>query len=107
MILLYIAGGLLLLLVNLDRLPDVFAAIFRSAFSPHEATGAFIGGTAGYAFLFGMKRALYSNEAGQGSSPIVHSAARTREPVREGIVPGSSRSSTRSSSARFPRSSSS
>ena len=88
MILLYIGGGLVLLLVNLDRLPDVLAAIFRSAFSPHEAAGAFIGGTAGYAFLFGMKRALYSNEAGQGSSPIVHSAARTREPVREGIVAG-------------------
>jgi AGCS family alanine or glycine:cation symporter len=88
MILLYIAGGLLLLLINVEQLPAVFASIFRSAFSPHEATGAFIGGTAGYAFLFGMKRALYSNEAGQGSSPIVHSAARTREPVREGIVAG-------------------
>ena len=88
MIVLYIAGGLLLLVVNVDRLPEVFASIFRSAFSAHEATGAFIGGTAGYAFLFGMKRALYSNEAGQGSSPIVHAAARTREPVREGIVAG-------------------
>ena len=88
MILLYLAGGLVLLLLNVERLPDVFGSIFRSAFSPHEATGAFIGGTAGYAFLFGMKRALYSNEAGQGSSPIVHSAARTHEPVREGIVAG-------------------
>ena len=88
MILLYIGGGLVLLLLNVDQLPAVFTSIFRSAFSPHEATGAFIGGTAGYAFLFGMKRALYSNEAGQGSSPIVHSAARTREPVREGIVAG-------------------
>ena len=88
MILLYIGGGLVLLLVNVEQLPSVFASIFRSAFAPHEATGAFIGGTAGYAFLFGMKRALYSNEAGQGSSPIVHAAARTREPVREGIVAG-------------------
>ena len=88
MILLYIGGGLVLLLLKVDQLPAVFTSIFRSAFSPHEATGAFIGGTAGYAFLFGMKRALYSNEAGQGSSPIVHSAARTREPVREGIVAG-------------------
>jgi alanine or glycine:cation symporter, AGCS family len=88
MIVVYVGGGLLLLLLNVEQLPEVFASIFRSAFSPHEATGAFIGGTAGYAFLFGMKRALYSNEAGQGSSPIVHSAARTREPVREGIVAG-------------------
>ena len=88
MILLYLAGGLVLLASEVERLPGVIASIFRSAFAPHEATGAFIGGTAGYAFLFGMKRALYSNEAGQGSSPIVHSAARTREPVREGIVAG-------------------
>ena len=51
-------------------------------------TGAFIGGTAGYAFLFGMKRALFSNEAGQGSSPIAHSAAKTNEPIREAVVAG-------------------
>lgn len=88
MILLYLAGGSVLLVMEADRLPGVIASIFRSAFSAHEAVGAFIGGSAGYAFLFGMKRALYSNEAGQGSSPIVHSAARTREPVREGIVAG-------------------
>jgi AGCS family alanine or glycine:cation symporter len=88
MIVLYLAGGSLLLVMEADRIPGVLASIFRSAFSPHEAVGAFIGGSAGYAFLFGMKRALYSNEAGQGSSPIVHSAARTREPVREGIVAG-------------------
>jgi AGCS family alanine or glycine:cation symporter len=88
MILLYLAGGSVLLVMEAERLPAVLASIFRSAFSAHEAVGAFIGGSAGYAFLFGMKRALYSNEAGQGSSPIVHSAARTREPVREGIVSG-------------------
>jgi AGCS family alanine or glycine:cation symporter len=88
MILLYLAGGSVLLVMEADRLPGVLASIIRSAFSAHEAAGAFIGGSAGYAFLFGMKRALYSNEAGQGSSPIVHSAARTREPVREGIVAG-------------------
>ena len=47
-----------------------------------------MGGTVGFAFLMGMKRALFSNEAGQGSSPIAHSAARTDEPVREGLVAG-------------------
>jgi AGCS family alanine or glycine:cation symporter len=88
MIGLYLLGGLALLIMRADQLPETFALIFRSAFSPHEAGGAFLGATAGYGFLFGMKRALYSNEAGQGSSPIVHSAARTREPVREGIVAG-------------------
>jgi AGCS family alanine or glycine:cation symporter len=88
MVLLYLAGGTLLLVLNAGQLPEILASIVRSAFTTHEAAGAFIGGTAGFGFLFGMKRALYSNEAGQGSSPIVHSAARTREPVREGIVAG-------------------
>ena len=95
MILLYIGGGLVLLLLNVEQLPGVFASIFRSAFSAHEATGAFIGGTAGYAFLFGMKRALYSNEAGQGSSPIVHSRRGRASRSARGSSPGSSRSSTR------------
>jgi alanine or glycine:cation symporter, AGCS family len=62
--------------------------IVAYAFSPGEAAGAFVGGNAGYAFLWGMKRALFSNEAGQGSAPIAHSAAKTDEPVREGIVAG-------------------
>jgi len=66
----------------------MFMIIIRGAFGPLEASGAFIGGTMGYAFLFGMKRALFSSEAGMGSSPIAHSAAKTKEPVREGIVAG-------------------
>ena len=88
MMALYIIGGLYVLALNVGHLPRMFLLIFEGAFSPSEASGAFIGGTAGYAFLFGMKRALFSNEAGQGSSPIAHSAAKTDEPVREGIVAG-------------------
>jgi AGCS family alanine or glycine:cation symporter len=88
MMALYIIGGLYVLAMNIVHIPDIFVLIFQSAFSPSEASGAFIGGTAGYAFLFGMKRALFSNEAGQGSSPIAHSAAKTDEPVREGVVAG-------------------
>jgi len=88
MISLYLLAAVYVLIVNYQQIPHMFALILRGAFSPLEATGAFIGGTAGYAFLFGMKRALFSNEAGQGSSPIAHSAAKTREPVREGIVAG-------------------
>ncbi len=84
----YLAAGTYVLLVNFSAIPETFALIVRSAFSSTEATGAFLGGTAGYAFLFGMKRALFSNEAGQGSSPIAHSAAKTDEPVREGVVAG-------------------
>ncbi len=88
MCLLYILAGLYVLVVNIDRVPDVFRLIFVEAFSPTHATGAFIGGTAGYGFLKGMQRALFSNEAGQGSAPIAHSAAKTDEPVREGVVAG-------------------
>jgi len=59
-----------------------------SAFSTTTAAGSFIGATVGSAFMFGMKRAIFSNEAGQGSSAMAHSAAKTDEPVREGIVAG-------------------
>lgn len=88
MIALYLLGAGYVLIVNWESIPGIFRLIFTSAFAPAEATGAFIGGTMAYAFLFGMKRALFSNEAGQGSSPIAHAAAKTREPVREGVVAG-------------------
>lgn len=84
----YIVGGLVMLAFNVERLPGVLSSIVRSAFRAHEAVGAFIGGTAAYALLFGTKRAFFSNEAGMGASAIVHAACRTREPVREGIVAG-------------------
>jgi len=88
MVILYFLASIYVLGVNFGEIPKMFGLIFRSAFSPLEATGAFLGGTMGYAFLFGMKRALFSNEAGQGTSPIAHSAAKTNEPVREGVVAG-------------------
>jgi len=88
MITLYLLAAIYVLTVNFAYLPEMFALIFRGAFSTLDASGAFIGGTMGYAFLFGMKRAIFSNEAGQGTSPIAHAAARTREPVREGVVAG-------------------
>ena len=85
---LYLVASAYVLIVNFASIPDLIRLIFTSAFNPVEAQGAFLGGTFGYAFLWGMKRALFSNEAGQGSAPIAHSAARTDEPVREGIVAG-------------------
>ena len=85
---LYMLAGFYVLAVNYETIPAIFRLIFTAAFSPLEASGAFLGGTMGYAFLFGMKRALFSNEAGQGTSPIAHAAAKTSEPVREGIVAG-------------------
>ncbi|MBN1239114.1 MAG: alanine:cation symporter family protein, partial [Gammaproteobacteria bacterium] len=84
----YVLAALFVVIANIGEVPAVFALIFVEAFSPSEGAGAFIGGTAGYGFLKGMQRALFSSEAGQGSAPIAHSAAKTDEPVREGVVAG-------------------
>ncbi len=84
----YIIAGSWVLFDNYEQIPSLILLMATSAFSPTEATGAFIGGTAASAFLFGMKRAVFSNEAGQGSSPMAHAAAKTDEPVREGLVAG-------------------
>jgi AGCS family alanine or glycine:cation symporter len=88
MVTLYLGAGLYVLALNIGDIPGIFVLIIKSAFNPTEAAGAFIGGSAASAFLFGLKRAAFSNEAGQGSSPIAHSAAKTDEPAREGIVAG-------------------
>lgn len=84
----YLVAAIYVLIQTGDRIPEVFSLIMKGAFNPVEAQNAFLGGTFGYAFMWGMKRALFSSEAGQGSSPIAHSAARTSEPVREGVVAG-------------------
>ena len=88
MCVLYIIAGVYVLIVNYSEIPGLISLIFVSAFSPVGAQGAFIGGTFGYAFMLGMRRALFSNEAGQGTAPIAHAAAKTNEPAREGIVAG-------------------
>jgi alanine or glycine:cation symporter, AGCS family len=85
---LYMLAGIVVIVVDFGRIPEMFRLIFTEAFNPTTAQGAFVGGAVGYTFLKGMQRALFSNEAGQGSSPIAHSAARTDEPVREGVVAG-------------------
>jgi AGCS family alanine or glycine:cation symporter len=88
MVFLYVIAGFYVLFVHYAQIPAMLVLIVKSAFTPTEASGAFIGGTVASAFLFGMKRAIFSNEAGQGSSAIAHSAAKTDEPVREGLVAG-------------------
>ncbi|MDH4003741.1 MAG: amino acid carrier protein [Gammaproteobacteria bacterium] len=85
---LYLLAGIYVLSMHVSEIPAMLLLIVKSAFMPTGAEGAFIGGTAGAAFAFGMKRAIFSNEAGQGSSPMAHAAAKTDEPVREGIVAG-------------------
>lgn len=78
---LYLICATIIMVANADRLPGAFSLIFHSAFSGDAATGGFIGMIA-----VAFKRASFANEAGLGSAPIAHSAARTEEPVREGAV---------------------
>ncbi len=88
MCILYLLSGLAVLAANVQEIPAMFGLIFECAFGKTEAAGAFLGGTFGFVFAQGMKRALFSNEAGLGSAPIAHAAAKTSEPAREGIVGG-------------------
>ena len=71
---------------NIDQIGPSFAAVFSNAFTGSAATGGFLGATFAYAFNRGVNRGLFSNEAGQGSAPIAHAAAKTKEPVAEGMV---------------------
>lgn len=86
MAVLYTLGALVILLSQPLELPGIFATIVREAFSPSAAIGGAAVGVWNLTLLWGIKRALFSNEAGQGSAPIAHAAAKTKEPVREGIV---------------------
>ena len=81
MVFLYVCASLFIILTNIDKLPSVMISMFNQAFSPDAAYGGFIG-----ALVTGIKRAVFSNEGGVGSASIAHSAAKTDEPVREGIV---------------------
>lgn len=85
---LYLLSGLAVLVVKSADVPALLALVVREAFSPTTAKGAFLGATTWFGLTTGLRRALFSNEAGQGTSPMAHSAAKTREPVREGIVAG-------------------
>lgn len=86
----YIIGCLVLLIINIDLLPEAFLTILRSAFSEQAATGGFIGSTIMLSMRFGIARGLFSNEAGLGSAPIVAAAAKTKNPVRQALVSSTS-----------------
>lgn len=86
MAVIYTIGALTVIASNLDQIGPSFISVFRDAFTGSAATGGFLGATFAYAFIQGVKRGLFSNEAGQGSAPIAHAAARADEPVSEGLV---------------------
>ena len=79
---LYLLACVLVLLINIGSVPEAFATILANAFSGEAAAG----GAFGQVVLMGFKRGIFSNEAGLGSAPIAHAAAKTNDPVRQGTV---------------------
>ncbi|AKE52095.1 alanine glycine permease [Kangiella geojedonensis] len=86
MAVLYVIGALLVISYNYENIIPSFSAIFSSVFSGSAAIGGFLGASFAYAMQRGVNRGLFSNEAGQGSAAIAHSAAKGKEPASEGMV---------------------
>ena len=86
MAVIYLIGALAVIFANLENIGPSFAAVIGDAFTGSAAAGGFLGASLAYAFNRGVNRGLFSNEAGQGSAPIAHAAAKTKEPASEGMV---------------------
>ncbi|RFN60401.1 alanine/glycine:cation symporter family protein [Marixanthomonas ophiurae] len=87
MVFFYLIMVLIILVVHIDVLPYYFKLIFTDAFSASFYKGdAFLGGIVGGIILLGIRRGAFSNEAGIGTAPMAHGAAKTNEPIREGLV---------------------
>lgn len=82
MAILYVLLAIIVLIVNAQAIPEVFSDMIRGAFGTHEIFGGIIGST----IAWGVKRGIYSNEAGQGTGPIVAGAAKVSHPVKQGLV---------------------
>ncbi|MFV0591373.1 MAG: alanine/glycine:cation symporter family protein [Draconibacterium sp.] len=86
MAIIYFIGAIAVILYNYENIIPSLEAIFGDVFTGTAAAGGFLGGSIAFAFNRGVNRGLFSNEAGQGSAPIAHAAARAHEPVSEGLV---------------------
>lgn len=82
----YVVGAAIILLIHAPAIPGAFATIIGDAFTGTAATGGFAGAGVMMAIRFGVARGIFSNEAGLGSAPIAHAAARTNNPVQQGVV---------------------
>jgi alanine or glycine:cation symporter, AGCS family len=80
----YIVMALIAIFLNIEDIPETFGLIFHGAFNPQAATGGFLGAAVIMAIRAGVARGLFSNEAGQGSTPIAHAVARTTDPALQG-----------------------
>lgn len=82
----YFLSALIVIIVFAHEIPDAFVLIIKSAFGGTAVAGGFVGSTFFATMIWGVKRGLFSNEAGQGSAAIAHAAAKTDYPIREGLV---------------------
>ncbi len=86
MALIYVLGALVIIFANITEVPAAFALILTEAFNPSAGVAGTGTGVFLLTMMWGVRRGLFSNEAGQGSAPIAHAAAKTDEPVSEGVV---------------------
>ena len=86
MIVLYIGASLLIIFINIAEVPAAIGMIFKYAFEPVAAAGGFAGAAVAAAIRFGVARGVFSNESGLGSAAIAHAAAKTDNPVRQGVI---------------------
>ena len=86
MAILYVTTSLVIILLNIEKVPDAISLIIYSAFDPQAALGGAVGFTVMKAIQSGVARGIFSNESGLGSAPIAAAAAQTREPVRQGLI---------------------
>ncbi len=86
MIIFYLIGAVITLFVYWENVPAAFYSIFQHALSPTAAAGGFLGATIAQTLRMGVSRGIFSNESGLGSSPIAAAAAKTKNPVGQGLV---------------------
>ena len=82
----YVAMSALVIALHIEQVPEALGRIIDGAFNGASAAGGFAGASVWAAIRFGVARGIFSNEAGLGSAPIAHAAARTNEPVEQGLI---------------------
>jgi len=82
----YVSGALCVVFLHIQQVPEALLLIIKSAFSETPAYGGFAGASVWAAIRFGVARGVFSNEAGLGSAPIAHAAAKTKDPVQQGMI---------------------
>lgn len=85
MVIIYFIGAVIIIIMHISKVPAIFGAIFRGAFSIKAVAGGGFGAGIALAMKMGFKRGVFSNEAGLGSSVMVHSSSNVKEPVRQGM----------------------